>query len=894
MQNSPRPQRRSRLTFESLEPRNLLAGSPWINELMAINNHSLQDRDGEYSDWIELHNAEDTPLGLGGWYLTDDSERLNRWRLPAVSIPPHGYLVVFASGNDRVDPQSELHTNFRLSGDGEFLALVEPNGTTIHQQFTPAYPRQRADVSYGLSDDLLLMRYFATPTPGAANGSGAEGIVSDVLVSVQRGFFDEPVDVTLTTDTAGAQVRYTLDGSPPTAETGMIYSGPVRVVATTTLRAAAFKSGYLASEVSTHSYLFVRDVLTQDQPAGYPDLPAGDYAVIPQAVEFHRDTILNDLKAVPSMSLVLPTADMFGSTGTNTTGDDHGTSVELIFPDGRPGFQINAGLRQQGGASRLPDVPKHAFRLRFDAEFGPTRLEFPLFPGSSVATFDTVILRANLQDGWQRGPANNNQYIKDEFARKTQLAMGQPSAHGTWVHVYFNGLYWGLYNLTERPDASFASAHLGGESQDWDSLNAGALRDGNLDAWNQMVALTPRGAPDLPNFTGARVQANYEAIQTLLDVPGFIDYILIGTYVATQDWLPNNYYAGRRSRNGGEPSDTNDPASKFRFFHWDQEESMLGPDSTKNLPGFSSPVGRIFQLLRLSSEFRELHAQRLYDRLFHGGPLSPEVAAARYQSLIREVEDAIKGEAIRWGQAPSNVPDWRTEAESLLAAFFPGRRERIIDQYRRLDLYPDTDAPVLSQQGGVVHPTDMLTITATRGDIYFTTDGSDPKLPDGTVSPSAARYTAAITLSANTTLQTRALAHGEWSVLNRAVFTVDQAPLPGDFDRGGTLNLADIDLLCQQVRSVSPNPTFDLTGDGRVTRADHEHWVDQLMRTSFGDANLDRVFDSSDLVVVFQAGQYEDTLISDSTWATGDWDCDGEFGTADLVLAFQKGGYAGT
>jgi hypothetical protein len=773
-----------------------------------------------------------------------------------VTIAPHGFLVIFASGKDRIDPQAELHTNFRLSGTGEFLALVEPGGTKIRQQFAPMYPDQATDVSYGLAADGATPQFFDAPTPGAENGAGWAGLASAPAPSVQRGFFDAPFDVELFTNTAGAQIRYTLDGRVPRADTGFEYQSPIRVNGTTTLRAATFKSDHLPSQVQTHTYLFLDNVLTQMQPAGYPDLPAGDYRIIPAVVDNHRDTILDDLKSVPTVSLVMAVDDMFGPQGTNTTGEDKPTSMEMIFADGRRAFQIDSGIRQQGGASRMESVPKHAFRLRFMSEYGPTKLEYPLFADSPVTSFDTVILRAGLQDGWQRGPAEKNQFVKDEFARRTQLAMGNPSAHGTWVHLYINGLYWGLYNLTERPDASFTSAHMGGAKSDWDALNAGRVRDGNSAAWDAMVALTPRGGPDLPKFDAARVEANYQALQQYLDIPGFIDYVLIGTYLGTSDWLPNNYYAARRSRDGDGPVDPLDPAGKFRFFHWDQEASMMEVDRFRGLPGFGSPVGQLFQLLRLHPGFREMNAQRLYDHMFNGGALSPEVAAERYQGLIDEVKDAIKGEAIRWGTAPSNFPGWQIEAEWLLNTYIPSRREGVLGQYRRIGLYPNTDAPVFSQQGGRIAP-------------------DEPTAP--------------LTLASDTVIRARTLAADEWSVVNHAEFTVAAAPQAGDFDANGLINAADIDLLCQQIRATSPNASFDLTSDGQVDQKDHEHLVENILRTALGDANLDGIFDSSDLISVLQAQGYEQNVAA--SWASGDWNCDGVFGTQDLVLAFQQGGF---
>ena len=113
-----------------------------------MNSRTLADADGEFSDWIEIANLGSGAADLEGWSLTDDAEDLRKWRFPKVTLPRGGLLVVFASGKNRSNPAAQLHTNFKLSGAGEFLALVDPYGTVV-SGFAPAYPPQFADISYG-------------------------------------------------------------------------------------------------------------------------------------------------------------------------------------------------------------------------------------------------------------------------------------------------------------------------------------------------------------------------------------------------------------------------------------------------------------------------------------------------------------------------------------------------------------------------------------------------------------------------------------------------------------------------------------------------------------------------------------------------------------------------
>src|SRR6266550_4263310 len=120
-----------------------------ISEFMALNNTTLTDEDGSYSDWIEVYNSSTNAVNLGGWYLTGNSTNLTQWQFPATNVAPHQFLVVFASNKDRRIPGAPLHTNFKLGGSGEYLALVMPDGLTKASEFAPAYPQQYADISYG-------------------------------------------------------------------------------------------------------------------------------------------------------------------------------------------------------------------------------------------------------------------------------------------------------------------------------------------------------------------------------------------------------------------------------------------------------------------------------------------------------------------------------------------------------------------------------------------------------------------------------------------------------------------------------------------------------------------------------------------------------------------------
>ena len=222
-----------------------------INEFVADNKDGLQDEDGAASDWLELYNPTSAPVPLAGAVLTDDAAELTKWPLPEVSVPARGYLVIFASSKDRRNPAAPLHTNFALSKNGEFLALVWQG--QVVSGFAPSFPAQEEDVSYGSrvdgSSDLVFMRQ---PTPGAPNDP-ASGLPEPVGIDPPGRTFSVPFNATLTAERPDAVIHYTMDGTVPTAASP-VYAGPLPITATTRLRAMA-RAGGTSSAVTSASWV---------------------------------------------------------------------------------------------------------------------------------------------------------------------------------------------------------------------------------------------------------------------------------------------------------------------------------------------------------------------------------------------------------------------------------------------------------------------------------------------------------------------------------------------------------------------------------------------------------------------------------------------------------------
>jgi hypothetical protein len=747
-----------------------------INEVMAQNSHTLADDSGEYGDWIELYNPTTHAVDVGGLYLTDSLDSPTLWQIPTgrsalTTLAPGGYLLVWA---DKGTTGSRLHAGFQLSSSGDAVGLFDKDGTTLIDSVE--FPSQRTDVSFGRDPDGgSQWRYFASPTPGSRNSVAFQGVVGEVVLSHSRGFFDSPFSLEMTCPTPEALIIYTLDGSVPCdlagrfSSTAKVYAGPLAVITTTCVRVVAYRAGWMPSRVQTCTFLFLNDVIRLSQSAalaaGYPVMWGGypaDYEMDPEVVD-HPDysaQMKDAMLSVPTLSVVTDRANLFDpstgiyanplseATSANPLQWERPISMELFQSDGLKDLQIDAGLRVQGGHSRhLEKSPKHSFGLRFRGGYGQTSLDLDLFEGSPVHSFDALQLRAGFNNAWSHWDSSQRsraQYARDHWARDSLIEMGNPDAlHGFSVHLYLNGLYWGLYMLHERPSASHYAAYNGGDADSIDAingdptyvisdpLNTGQVSDGTIDAWRELKTIVAGG--------------NWEQIQKIIDVDNFIDWMILNYYGGNVDLKQGTNWRAA----GGGPQ-----RRPWRFYIWDGERILENVNETT--VGVSDATS-LYNALRGIEEFRVRFGDRVHKHLFNGGALTPEKAAQRYAKRCTEVELAVIAESARWGDYRKDLPSqyqygsgpydlytknqyWIPERDRLLNTYFPARTALVVNLFRNfkpLPLYPSVGAPVYNvngtyRHGGHVTSSDLLSMTfpqGTTGKIYYTLDGSDPRVP---------------------------------------------------------------------------------------------------------------------------------------------------------------------
>ena len=558
-------------------------------------------------------------------------------------------------------------------------------------------------------------------------------VVAQPKFSQPHGLYDGgTLSISITSDTQ-AEIHYTTDGSTPTA-TSSKYTSPLAINQTTILRAIEVLGDSL-SPVATASYIFVGSVLNQpNNPEGYPTewgqytqisgTAIADYEMDPEMTTNAtlRPIIIEGLKQLPILSIVSDKENFFSHENDEERGGiyiftgppvgdqtGHGwtrpASVELFGGPQQHDYSGGCGVRLHGGHGRLAEKnPKHSFRLVFKKEYGKKTMKYPVFGEDEPAQFDQLVLRCHFGNAWQHWAEEHrkrSQYTRDVWARRMQKKMGHTSVNALYVHLFINGMYWGLYNIAERIDDQFGKDHLGGKKSDIDVIkieetggNHVEAGEGTLDAWEEMLATVKAVGSSTSDEA-------YAKLDTLLDIDNFIDYMLINQYAGNTDWDQHNWYAIRRHNNDSLTSEG------FRFLCWDSEMILMNVDENiaAGSPNHGIPT-TIFSNLLKNEDFAHRYVRRAKELLADDGLLGEQSVVAVWDSLYYTIDKALYDEAARWGDYRRDVHPWQSrgqfytvddfylpERNRLLAEYFPNRSDIVLNQLLNYLQIDDFEAP---------------------------------------------------------------------------------------------------------------------------------------------------------------------------------------------------------
>jgi hypothetical protein len=631
----------------------------------------------------------------------------------------------------------------------------------------------------------------------------AQEKVADTKFSMDRGFYTVATNLTISSATPGATITYTLDGSDPRTS-GAAISGDAPLVVlvdpdsgagkwkatpAVTVRAYAQKAGMLPTGVDTHTYIFTDKVITQGDIR-----PTGDYVfwnsteMDPKVVtnSAYSDEVDDGLLAIPTWSIVMNYEDLFGTEGIHRgdnlrSGWEKPCSLEMIYPAtpqfaGFKGFQIDCGIKNQGGGGLWNQGTydhKQSFGIRFRRDYGAGTLAYPLFEhaalNSDSATdgYDKIVLRDGHNKSWGAtwDPAHTV-FTRDQLSRNLQIDMTGIGGHGSFVHLYLNGIYWGLYNPSERQDNAFAATYLGGNEEDY-YTGRGNLGDiaGVVTRYNQWI-------------NTASKSTNIATLLEYCNIDNHADMALISAYAAAGDF-PQYYY-----------DICNNPGGQVHFFNWDFEDAFGGGSSrssdnpsTGNLSacdGFNNMWGN-------NLEYRVNFADRAYKACYNEGALTDERVLEKWNQLCDSIYTAVVCESARWGDERATVPYTRNNtwasARAAVASGTVGKAARLITALRSAGKYPSINPPLFKEgtttiavSRKVVPSGFSLNIEGdgATGTVYYTVDGSDPRAVGGAARGIDAGTGTTIPINSTTCVKARTLDGSSWSALHAAVFFVEQ------------------------------------------------------------------------------------------------------------------------
>lgn len=720
-----------------------------ISEFMAVNKRTIRDEDGDSSDWIELANPTAAAVNLDGWYLTDSTNAPTRWRIPNLTLPAKGYRLIFASGKQRTDPAKTLHTNFKLTSEGGYLALLDPL-TNVVSAFGPGYPPQYQDVSYG-RDRLAaeVSGYFITPTPGAANASSGAGFGPEVEFSAPSRTFTGAMELRLATHDTNAVIRYAL-GTNVVTEASTLYTAPLVLSGTTFVRARAFQSGLLPGPLRSESYLrLAANVLSRTS-----NLPV---------------MVLHNLGkgTIPG-----PEADQF--VAVQVFEPRYGRTALTNAPD----LAVPAIFHRRGSSTL--GMEKASFFVETRDEFGNDRhVSVAGLPSES----DWVLYAPNWFE-----PV----LVHNPTAYELSRQVGQYAPRTRFVEVYLKddagtpgditfSDYNGIYVLEEKikvgnhrvdidemkPENLTPPSVTGGYLMSVDRSAAGTspLYAGN--GW--FNALDPdyfEIQPAQRAYLEGYINSFYTALTgpkwtdpalgyaPYIDIPAWLDHHILNVVTFNVDGLRLSGYFHKR-RNGPlvmgpvwdfDRTQGSQDGRDFNPRLWRSTVSDRGTDFFNADPIFNNPW---YSVLFTDLEFWQKWIDRYQD--LRRTTLNNTNLAAIIDGFANEVRAAQPREVSRWGVGPRNG----TVSSAGFSYTFPGTYQGEVDFMKRWYSnrcdFIDTNfvrPPVFGVAAGRVPAGTRIPITGDpAGRIYYTLDGSDPRLTGGGIAPNALLYQASVPIT---------------------------------------------------------------------------------------------------------------------------------------------------
>lgn len=598
----------NRLPFASAEEkRDFELTGVYISEVMATGAE----------EWIELTNGGKKAVDLTGWRLFREKDGTNALPLAGTLEPGKTLLI----------------EGITLPATGTKLYLTDASGFFCDTYETGVLSE---GVSSGRDPETGRRLFYTEPTKGAPNASeGYLGYAPDISFSVNTLYQKEPFTLTLTA--AGAEIYYTTDGTEP-GENGVLYTEPIIVEKSLSVRAVAKKAGYFDSPEAVRHFLF-------EQEHTVPVI-----CLAMDAKDFKKVYRVKERNQVVEMPCSLSYYDAGGTFGTS----------------------MLCAVKAKGRGSLAYDQKSLSFKLR--ERYGTNYTEFPFF-GPDVnegIRYRAFCLRAGGQD-------YNRAVIRDTLINRASQNTAVDAAKTQPAVLYVNGEYYGLFMLQEEMNADYYVSHYGLDKDRLDVINQNAgVRTGTIDGYRELRALAS-------SCSGS--DADYAALSKKIDVEAYTDYCAIQLIVGNTDVLNQKVV---QSRDGKLP---------FRPLLFD-EDSAFGGRRTDLMQIYFKSAGftpsssdkilcnnDVFKALYRNAGWREKFWHRTVELL--NTDYSAENLNKILDGLVNEIAPEMPRQIQKY-RFHSSVDAWKKKVSDLKEVI-GGRKPVVYEQLRHYFKITDAD-----------------------------------------------------------------------------------------------------------------------------------------------------------------------------------------------------------
>ena len=588
-----------------------------LNEIMA-------SASTEPCDWIEIYNASNAAVNLGGYGLSDRSDKPRRWQFPeGTSLQPGEYLAVLLSGTENERMGQYLNANFALGSEGGYtVTLSDPSGRVLDAAYLP---QQYGGKSYGRAEGEEGFFYFDVGTPVAANtGVHYRSRAAEAKCSVPGGLFTSGQSFSVTLDApAGSRIYYTLDSSDPN-ENSTLYTGPISISANTVLRTRVYRDGFMPSFIDTQSYLY--DVRNESNV----------YVV---SLVSDMDNLIGEANGIMSAANLMQDLER----------EAH---VEIFLPSGERVISQGCGISLHGADSRKQKIK--SFNVIARSEYGKKRLDYPIFTERDYQEYQSILLRPSGED-------QSMSFMRDSVL--TSLMRGSSlmfQEHELCV-VYLDGEYYTLCYIRERINKHSICQFEGWEGmEDEIDIVRGntTVTQGSNKSFEELLSWVKQN--DTSTAEG------YAYLDSHIDIQNYIEYMAIEIFSGNTDLLNVRRY--RNPKTDG----------KWRWALFDLDWAFY--NDTDSIGKWLTPGGvgvnnatdnTLFIACMRNSTFREQFLTYIGEKL--ATDFSTEHVMARLQERYDRIEPMLDQYREKWDyklSGISRVVTYAQERPAKLIAYF--------------------------------------------------------------------------------------------------------------------------------------------------------------------------------------------------------------------------------